>query len=264
MISFFKKSDKASPDVYRKLEGEFRKFLLEQIELPETEWQEEFEKYLKQKVKEKDEIKRQLQRKIERSEKEVREQEFQRYLKGLDLEIKNLRRKRILDLGCGEGNFVKECLRRGITDQIYGLDIRLDFREIEKEYQGYFIRSDFEKDLPLSNLDLIISVGALEAREEGSELRKPAQTIKWALGALRPSGEIRIYPIYRVSPAGGPKGIEQARYQWAKVFEELNRQGGIEWQLRPVDIWVTGEKPDIWLEEVLIIKRNPSFKAKVV
>ena len=90
----------------------FKKFLTEQISLPSEEWSEDFKKYVDEKY---EKGKREI---LDRSPEKQRKHDFERYLKGLDLNIEDLKDKKILDLGCGEeGSFVKECLNKKITKE---------------------------------------------------------------------------------------------------------------------------------------------------
>lgn len=226
---------------------EFEKFI-PQIRLPEEKWSEEFRRYIRKKSTEK---------KTEISEHSLEEKQrltFERYLKGLGLKLEDLRGKSILDLGCGEGSFVKECLDKGITNKIYGLDLRINPKIFGKKYENHFFQGNFEQEFPVGNLDLIISLAGVEAPTNEEDKRNIERALRQALNAIKKDGEIRIYPLRKAPPGSGLKGIEFARRKWEEVLEILSSE--IDYKLIPIDIKVSGKKPDVWLEEVLIIRRK--------
>jgi SAM-dependent methyltransferase len=228
----------------------FRKFLVRQISFSQKQWDADFKEYVKEKYREREtDI-------SENSPKEQRKMTFLRYLKGLDLSTEELKEKKILDLGCGEGEFVKECLDRGISKQVYGLDIELNPDMIGSRYMSYFISGDFEKKLPLKELDLVISMAGVEASSDDTMQRNLVKTLRWMLEAIKLKGEIRIFPIRKAPPGSELLGIEYSRKEWLKSLEEFSLSGLIDFKLRPIDIVAAGKKPDVWLEEVLIIRKT--------
>ena len=225
-----------------KEEEKFREFLAQQISRPEGEWSEEFRNYIKKKDREKTDCEKTAEI-LERSIEEEQQLTFERYLKGLDLREEDLRRKRILDLGCGKGEFVKECLERKLTSKAYGLDLKV-------EPSDHFIQGNFEdkasfSKIPQEEFDYIVSFGAIEApaSEEEEGVFNPRATLKNALGVLKENGEIRIYPIRRAPPESGLKGIEFARKKWMETLETLFKEENIKYELKPIDIGVDGKKP---------------------
>ena len=126
---------------------EFRRFLAEQILLPENKWDKRFKQYVQQKENDL------LQEIPKRNFEEEQEWDFQRYLKSLDLKKQDLINKKILDLGCGEGEFVKYCLGHGISEDVYGLDVQLEVEEINPGFRKYFLKGNFEEELPIKELD---------------------------------------------------------------------------------------------------------------
>lgn len=252
--------EKFGPEFGKKLEKpkqekqseKFREFLAEQISLPEREWSEEFKNYVKKKYKE------QTAEYPERSSEEERRLIFERYLKGLGLNPEDLKGKRILDLGCGEeGEFVKDCLDRELAE-VYGLDLNIKPETIEEKYRNHFFEGSFEEEFPLKNLDLVVSVGAVEAPSNEDELDKidPRKTLNSALKSIKENGEIRIYAIRKAPPESELKGVEFSRKKWLEILDDLSSQGLVGYELRPIDIKAGGKKPDVWLEEVLILKKK--------
>jgi len=230
--------------------SEFRQFLAKQIALPEEKWDEKFKQYIEQKNNDL------LQEIPERNPEEEQEWNFQRYLKSLDLKKEGLVNKRILDLGCGEGDFIKFCLGQGISTEVYGLDIQLEPEETNPGFRKYFLKGDFEEELPIKELDYIISVAAVDApcsQEIERDLRK---ILILAFMAIKHDGEIRIFPIRKTGIRSGLRAIEFSYKKWMEILERLSAKGLIDYELKPIDIRVAGNKPDVWLEQVLIIKKR--------
>ena len=224
--------------------------MAEQVSLPREQWDERFVQYISEKHRES------LQDVFERSPEEEQEINFQRYLKSLDFKKEDLLNKRILDLGCGEGDFVKFCLGQGISREVYGLDLQIEPEQINPAYRKYFLKGDFEQELPVKELDYIISVAAVEA-PHSEEIEKDLRRILvLALTAIKHNGEIRIFPIRKAGVRSELKAIEFSWKKWLEVLEDLSVKGLIDYEIRPIDIRTGGNKPDVWLEQVLIIKRK--------
>jgi len=229
---------------------EFRKFLNEQISLPQEKWDEKFKLYAQKKYQE-------LQEEVpERTMEEEQNINFERYLKSFDISKEDLKNKRILDLGCGEGEFVKECLDENISKEVYGLDLQINPEDFEGRYRKYFLKGNFQKELPIENLDLIISLGAVKAPFHELDMNNPKTTIDLALKALKENGEIRIFPLRKTHPNNDLKGVEFSEKKWKETLKELVAENNIEYKICPIDIKVAGKNKDVWLEEVLIIKKS--------
>ncbi len=243
----FEKPSKLEEEKKEEEKKQFRQFLAEQIVLPSDKWTEGFEEYVEEKNREEKE-----REEKELSPEEKRRLDFERYLKGLDLKLQDLEGKRVLDLGCGEGNFVRQCLEEDISKEVYGLDLNID----QDEYQEHFFEGDFEEELPVDNLDYVVSFGAIEALSNEEDKSDPKKPLLQAIQALKVGGEIRIFPVRKAPPESDLKGIDFSREKWMEILEDLSSENEISYELKPVDIRVSGKKPDVWLEEVLIIRKK--------
>lgn len=232
---------------------EYQKFLGDQISLPEEEWSDEFKERIKERsmeIKEKESL-------GELSPEEERKATFERYLKGIDLDIEDIKDKKILDLGCGEeAEFIKECLEGGITDEVYGLDANIEEDEIEEDLKEHILKGDFEQELPKKDLDLVISIGALRTPDNESDPVNLKATLENSLRSLKEDGEIRIWPIFKSAPGSDLAGIELSAKKWREILKDLSGENNITYEFRPIDIDVAGTKPDVWVDEALIIKKE--------
>ena len=229
----------------------FKEFLIHQISLPHEEWSKEFKDYIEKKRNEESEKESGLE---QLSESELT---YKRYLKGLELTEEELKNKKILDLGCGEeGEFVKECIDKDLTKEIYGIDLEVDPDTFDEKLKDHFFKKEFEDEFPIKNLDYVISVGALEAPSDESDERKPVKILKYALEALNDKGEIKIYPIRKAPPESGLEGIEYSRKKWDEIMNEFASKEDVKYEFNPIDIRVSANNEDVWLEEVLTIKKK--------
>lgn len=237
---------------------EFRRFLAEQVSLSPDKWDEKFKDYMEEKYKE-------AQKEIpERTSEEERELTFRRYLKGLDLTEEELKNKKILDLGCGEeGIFVKECLKRQISQEAYGIDLLINSDTLEEKDKNHFFKDDFEKEFPIKNLDYVLSAGAVEAPFDELNQSEPEKTLLEGIDSIKDTGEIRIFPIRNTYPESEHKGIRFARQKWDEILNELADKKKIEYEIKPIDIRV-GINKDVWLEEVLILKKELNDNKEVI
>ncbi len=214
--------------------------------LPKEKWSGEFKKYIEKKIGES------IPEKREQTREEMQKNTFKRYLKGLDMKKDDLQDKKILDVGCGEeGEFVKECLESEITNDIHGLDFAVNPGKFGK-YSQHFLKGMMQKKIPIKNVDYAVSVGALSLFNTKEEIEK---TLPKVINTLKNGGELRIWPIRKAPPEKGLEGIKEARKNWLEVLSNLSSKGKIDYELRPTDIRVAGDNKDVWLEEVLIIKK---------
>lgn len=227
-------------------------FLEKQIDLPKEKWDKKFKKLIEEEIKKKESLK-ENQKTLEEAE----EITFKRYLMGLGLKEEDLYNKRILDLGCGEGEFIKSLIEKGITKEAYGIDINLNKKLIEEKFKNYFVKGNFENELPLKDIDYIVSVGAVSnAILLGERVMNLEQIFKNAISALKENGEIRIYPIQKPAKATPLESLQKTFLEWKNFLENFSKQYNIEYKLEPRKVKVTGKNNDIILESVLIIRNR--------
>lgn len=184
------------------------------------------------------------------------EEHFLGQIERFDLREEDLRNKRILDLGCGrEGYFVREVLKRNLTEEIYGLDINIRRWRLESVMRAHLIRGTYDNSFPLSDFDYIVSHASASLAIYVS-LIQTKRIILHALDALRSGGQIRLYPVDQPSPFTLWKEIKQGYERWVYLLGSLSRQTGIRYELRPVDIYIAPcDKGDVYLQHVVIIHK---------
>lgn len=229
-------------------------FLREQVRLPKDQWSEKFNQLIEEKTRENQQ---ENTAGAEESPEVLRERTFKRYVDGLGLDEARLRGKKILDLGSGEGEFVKTLIEKGVTPEAYGVDVELDETVIEDRFKNHLVRGNFEEDLPVQNVDYVVSVGAVSngiwGDEEAMNIRR---IVEKSLASLREDGEIRIYPIQEAAKATPLEGLQASQQKWKELLAEISETQKVECKIEPRDIKVAGNSNDIILESVLVIRRK--------
>lgn len=238
----------------KKAEQEPSAFLQEQIRLPEAEWSETFRKLIEEKIQEN---KREHIDEPEATPEMQRERTYKRYTDGLGLDESKLSGKKILDLGFGEGEFVQYLTEKGITSQAYGVDAELDEALIDDKLKPHFFKGNFEEDLPVTDVDYIVSLGAVtNGIWSGEERMNMKRIVEKSLASLKEDGEIRIYPIQEAAMATPLIGLEKSRKKWDELLAEIPESLGVECKIEPRAVRVMGDSNDIFLESALIIRKK--------
>lgn len=228
--------------------------LQEQIRLPKDQWNEKFCQLIEEKTRENQQ---ENIKETEESPKVLRERIFKRYLEGLGIDEIHLRGKKILDLGTGGGEFVKDLIEKGITSEAYGVDAQIDESVIEDRFNGHLVQGNFEEDFPIKDIDYIVSVGAVSNGVwGGEEVMKIGRIIEKSLASLKEDGELRIYPIKEAARATPLEGIEKTQQKWKELLKEISEIQKFDWKIEPKNIKVIGGNNDIILDSVLIIKKK--------
>lgn len=228
-------------------------FLSQQISLSKNEWSDSFHRYVESKIAER----KQLEEEDTPKPKEIlREETFNRYLKGLGLSEDDIRGKKILDLGCGEAEFIDSCISKGLTQEAYGMDLEVR-DDLENTHQGRIIRGSYENTLPIHGIDYIVSVGSVSNAVWGGETSMDIKKIiDNAVSSLKEKGEFRIYPIQQAAVATQLPVLEKSFKKWQELLDEASSLNQMEWHLEPRDIKVLGNDNDIILESVLVITKK--------
>src|SRR3989344_6916680 len=175
----------AAPEIKNKLNNP--QFLEGQFRLSKEQWDEQFRVLVQQKSEENQqmikEAEESLGKEFEESPQEtspkspeaLRQETFERYVRGLGLSEEDLKGKRILDLGCHEGEFVEQLIKENITPEAYGLEANEEVA-IKEDLEDHILRGNFAKELPKENLDYVVSLGAVS--NYISEGKEGAQVIE--------------------------------------------------------------------------------------
>jgi len=257
----------AAPEIENKLNNP--QFLEKQFRLPKEQWDEQFRALVHQKSEENQRMIKDAEESLGREFKEspqetsaespevLRRETFERYVKGLGLGEEDLKGKRVLDLGCHEGEFVQQLIKENITPEAYGLEANEEV-VIKEGIKDHILRGNFAKELPKKNLDYIVSVGAvsnyISEGEDGVAVIE--DTIKSSLDSLKENGEVRIYPIQEAQENSELVGLIESRKDWGNLVEKIFREGGVTCSIEPRAVKVIGKNNDIILESVLVIKKN--------
>lgn len=243
-------------------------FLQQQFNLPKEQWDEKFHQLIREKSEENQraiqEAKRELAGEVQETSQEtikespeiIRERTFKRYMNGLGLDKDSLKEKRLLDLGSGQGEFVEYLIQQDITQEAYGLDANPEELSVKEEMKSHLFQGDFQKELPVKNLDYIVSLGAVSnAVWGGEEVQSVENIVKSSLAALKENGEIRIYPIQEATKDSALNGTKESYKKWIELLQRISESEKMEYSIKPRDIKVIGRDNDIILESVLVIKK---------
>lgn len=237
---------------------EFRKWLEKEFAAGPENWSDEFLSYIEKRTPGPklsggiDHKKVKTYSSREADHERNLEASYRRYLSMLDLKPTELAGKKILDLGCGGGEFISSCLSKGITNEAYGVNYNLDKLNVASDQKRNFMQANFLKPLAIGNIDLAVSVGAISLHLENPKLKK---IIENAIGTVKNGGELRIAPIYKAMRGELEYVIENEKALLA-VLEKLKSELGISWELRPLDILVRKKEKDVMMTNVLIIKKQ--------
>lgn len=237
----------------------FKNFLLEQISLPRDKWSDEFKEYVEKKRREVKALENDESPELSSEENQV--EVFDDYLRDLSVEDnpEYFRDKDVIDLGCGEGEFVLECLKKGEVKSIYGLDLNIKKELFSRDSEDNFVEADFTEKLPFKSADCIISDGGISTltfEENGEESLE--KLLRNSLDVLTEDGEIRIAPIHKYSHSDIElAGLDSSIDKLAKVLKRLSQENLIDFKFEPIDIQVSGKNyKDVWLWETLIVRKK--------
>lgn len=190
------------------------------------------------------------------SPREERDEIWRNYLVSLDLDTEYLKRKRILDLGCHEGGFVSICREKGFTEEAYGVDIEPQGEAVHPENASRFFASDYSEGLPVGDMDLVVSLGAVSIYVNRETEKETEASFRHAIEALKPGGEMRVFPVESVPEGTVFSGVEEGYAVFMDILQRLEKDYGISWRLIPIDISVSRKNADdVALANLLIIEK---------
>ncbi len=250
----YKESQEDKEEECKSLPKKFRNYLKEQISLPKEKRDKKFKEYA-------DRVYTKSQ--PHKQEKEItpeqeREATFKRYLKSLLLAQNNLKDKRLLDLGCGEGEFVEICLEKGLTSEVYGQDVFPFNEKDEEKYKEHFIKKNFYKSIPLNDFDYIFALGSIRVPHSKKLEKDFKKLLTDLMDSLKDRGEVRIFPIEKPGKEDNMEWLKETQEKWFNFLDELSSKGVLTYNLEPVNIAASGnskDEKDVWLQQVLIIKK---------
>lgn len=237
----------------------FKSYIKDQIQLPRSKWDGSFRNYVEKKRSEAMQMLRDDSPEVF-DEKACRKR-YCIYLKYLCIVggDKYFSGKNVIDLGCGEGEFILECLKRGRVKSAYGLDLEIRKDLSAGKYRKNFIKGDYTKKLPFSRADIIVSNGGASTLffERGGT-RKFEKLIRNCIRILGENGEIRIAPINCCYSSNIKLiGIDQSMKRLTNVLKRLSGEKLIDYSFEPIDIQVSGwEFRDVFLWQALIIRKR--------
>ena len=237
----------------------FKCFLLEQISKPKDKWSDEFKKFIRERREEARELELDNSPKLSLKENQIKV--YENYLRDLSVEYdsKYFKDKDVIDLGCGDGEFVLECLEKKQVKSIYGIDLHIKKEIFSGRYRDNFIEDDFTEKFPFKRADRIVSDGGVNDLifdENGADNLE--KLFRNSIDILSDNGEIRIAPIYKYPHSNIELvGLDCGIKKLSNILEKLSEENLIEYKFEPIDIQVSGKDySDVWLWETLIIKKK--------
>jgi len=182
---------------------------------------------------------------------------FNSYIEEFNLDVDQLKDKRILDVGSGTNPiFVTQCLEKGITKYIYGIDQEAFFSEwedyldegkrrypkeevLKSEIKKHYIQARAE-NLPFKpgSFDLILMRAVIRPE---TDLGKVFERVGIVLAQ---NGEFKIFPVFRES---------NERQRLDKVLQELD-SNQFEFEWKEINSYEAGGKK--YYRDLLTIRKK--------
>ena len=112
-------------------------------------------------------------------------QQVKQYYNAFELSDEILKNKKVLDVGCGTGEFIKYLHDTNTTTQAYGLDISTNNLILGKKY---FFHQDYNQDFRKHGFDLILFKDVFNSKT----LLTADYTLQKFIKNLSLEGEIRV------------------------------------------------------------------------
>ncbi|OQB10263.1 MAG: hypothetical protein BWY21_00429 [Parcubacteria group bacterium ADurb.Bin216] len=264
--------DYRNKDVMRRVES--------QLDIPSSGWSDDFKELIKNikelKIAEDGEYKK------ETSLEEKLKNEYEKYLQDFDLEEGDIKNKRIMDIGCGNAEFILYILENGLSEEVFGVDknkeSRLDYfnyeeddsinikqAELLKKYDKRIYNINYyERDLPQEDLDYILARASLYGNNEEA-INNIVDLIKRSTSHLNPSGEFKIFPIDKEAITQSNQRDASDEYfldfyRWEKIAEKVSTETGIDYSFTPTGIGFLIDELRNYKEDGIYLRNALTFK----
>lgn len=190
---------------------------------------------------------------------EIDRETVERYFDGLGISEEELRGKKVLDVGCHKGDFIRHLLESGVTDEAYGLDLL--YVPKDDRHPGHFMTHDFRDPLPVRGCDMVVSVGAATLFLNPKEKDRFKSILENALDAITETGEVRIFPVLR-DVGNGYEGLLEGEQTLDEVLDELQNERGVVVSLSAKEIvknYETGK--DDHEQQLLVLRKGQRGEA---
>ncbi len=181
---------------------------------------------------------------------EALEDEYKKYQKGLGITFEDLKGKQVVDIGCGESAlFVRSALEHGLNN-VTGVDMSFTQETLaDEKLRSHLVQVKVE-NLPFRDVDLIVSYAAI-ATYPGIDRPRAFGSMA---SAIKPGGEIRIYPIPKSETL---EGIQRNRESIMAALLGLSADD-FDMQFIPVEEKTTPDQQTYTNERLIIRKKIKS------
>ena len=190
------------------------------------------------------------QSQTERSSESYDAETVKRYMESFRFTPEKLRNKRILDLGCHEGDFVNFLLTEGITDTAYGMDKHLLKESMSTDH---FSQGDFRESIPYTDMDTVVSLAALSLSLH-EDVEGTYTAFKNALDSLAIGGKLKIFPIFK-DIGKEWEGIIAEERNLLTVLERLEKEYDIETETILIETATDKEGQPDYEKHLLLIRK---------
>lgn len=264
--------DYRNKDVIRRVEG--------QLDIPISEWSDDFKELIKN-IKE-SKVAEDRDYKKETSLEEKLKNEYEKYLQDFGLEEGDIENKRIMDIGCGDAEFILYVLENGLSEEVFGIDRdkenRLDYFNyeeddpinikqaelLEKYDKKIYNTNYYESDLPQDDLDYILARASLYGNNEKA-INNIIDLIKRSTNYLKPGGEFKIFPIDKEAITQSNQRDDSNEYfldfyRWKKIAEKVSTETGIDYSFTPTGIGFLIDELRNYKEDGVYLRNALTFK----
>lgn len=254
---------------------EINELIRENIDLPQEQWSDDFEKFIELQREEALEELIRIQKEDETDYDVTVEEDiklgYDKYLCDIHLDEEGLKDKKVLDLGSGKNDFVFYCLENGVSNDVHGADKFERYIErfenwkekgmslgegyldlFEKYKDNIHDLNYFKDDLPVTGMDHIVSRASVSLYGKNEEKGHVVNLLKKSIDALNDGGEMRICPIFRGFLVSNEDRGDTYN-QWQEILAEVCEDTNVSYSFEPVSVHL--REDGALLRELLIIKK---------